>query len=50
VIKIDDAKGKREVFNQMYRGEDTVHVGVNYYGSGTAEVLLDGDSYKTFSL
>lgn len=50
LIRIKDAKGQREVYNELHRGGDTVSAAVNYFGSGTAEVLLNGEPYKTFTL
>jgi serine/threonine-protein kinase len=50
LIRVKDAKGQREVYNEIHRGGDTVFVGVNYYGSGTAEIFLNGQSYKTVTL
>ncbi len=50
LIRVKDAKGQREVYNEIHRGGDTVFIGVNYYGSGTAEILLNGQSYKTVTL
>ncbi len=50
VIKVSDVQGTREVYSERQPGGDTITVGITYYGSGTAEVLLDGSRYRTFSL
>lgn len=49
-IKVRDAEGEREVYNQLHEASDTVSVGVTYLGSGSAEVLLNGKHYKTIPL
>jgi serine/threonine-protein kinase len=49
-IKVKDAEGEREVYNQLHQAADTVSVGVTYLGSGSAEVLLNGKHYKTIPL
>lgn len=50
VIRVNDAKGKNEVYNELRRGGETVYVGISYYGKGTAEVLLNGKVHDTFNL
>ncbi|MFA7076967.1 MAG: protein kinase [Syntrophomonas sp.] len=50
VIKVNDAQESREVYNVRHRAKDTVRVGVNYYGTGTAEVLRDGTHFRTYNL
>lgn len=50
VIKVKDAQGQREVYDQMHNGGDGVVVGVSYFGTGQAEVFLNGKSYQTFDL
>lgn len=51
-IKVRDSREVRMVYNEVHRGSDNVYVAVNYYGSGVAEVLLNGNSkpYKTIKL
>lgn len=50
VIKVKDARGQREVYDQMHNGGDGVVVGVSYFGTAQAEVFLNGKSYRTFDL
>ncbi len=50
VIKVSDANGVREVYNEMHRASEVVYVGVSYYGSGTAEVFINGVSKKKYNL
>lgn len=50
VINVKDQQGEREVYNQLHQASDNVSVVVSYVGSGTAEVLLNGRHYKTYSL
>ncbi len=50
VIMVKDDQGRREAYNDRRRGEDIVSVGVSYYGTGQAEVLLNGESFRTFNL
>lgn len=50
VIRVNDAHGEREVYNEMHHGGDTVSVGINYYGSGTAKVIVNGTVKQTYRL
>ncbi|MEA1962516.1 MAG: protein kinase [Bacillota bacterium] len=50
VIRVTDARGQREVYNMMHQAEDNVFAGVNYFGTGRAEVFLNGILDKTFEL
>lgn len=50
VIRVNDVNGSREVYNELHRAGDIVNVGISYYGSGTAEVFVDGVSKKTYNL
>jgi len=50
VINVSDKAGEREVYNSLHEGGDTVSVGVNYSGTGTAEVLLNGKRFKSYTL
>lgn len=49
-VQVDDAGESREVYNQMHKASDVVYVGVNYYGTGTAEVFINGVSKKVYNL
>ncbi len=49
-IKVTDVQGTRQVYSESQPGGDTVTIGITYYGSGTAEVLLDGSRYRTYTL
>jgi len=49
VVKLKDSKGEREVYNEIHRAGDTVHVGLSYFGNAIAEIYLNGERYKTFS-
>lgn len=50
VIKVEDARGKNEVYNELRAGGEIVYVGISYYGKGLAEVLLNGKIHDTFNL
>lgn len=50
VINVSDKAGQREVYNSLHEGGDTVSVGINYSGTGTAEVLLNGKRFKSYTL
>mgnify|MGYP000929332569 FL=1 len=50
VIKLNDAKGKREIYNQLHPGGDTVNLLVNYFGSASLEIQLNGKPYKVYKL
>jgi beta-lactam-binding protein with PASTA domain len=50
VIWLNDAKGKREIYNQLHPGGDTVNLMVNYFGSASVEIQLNGKPYKVYKL
>lgn len=50
VILLNDANGKREIYSQLHPGGDTVNVMVNYFGSGSVEIQLNGKPYKVYKL
>ncbi len=50
VIRVNDARGSREVYNILHKAGDPVSVGINYFGTGTAEVRLNSNPYKTYNL
>lgn len=50
VIKVTDIQGSREVYSERHDGGDSVTVGITYYGSGSAEVQLDGARFRTYTL
>ncbi len=50
VITVNDAQGQRVVYNVMHKAGDTVTVGINYFGTGTAAVQINGKQFKTFPL
>ena len=50
VISVNDARGSREVYSIPHKASDTVSVGINYFGTGTAEVRLNGNLSKTYNL
>ncbi|NLB88827.1 MAG: PASTA domain-containing protein, partial [Syntrophomonadaceae bacterium] len=50
VIRVNDGKGKREVYNELKQAGETVYIGVSYFGKGTAEVILNGKLFQTFDL
>ncbi len=50
VIRVNDGKGKRELYNEIRRAGETVYIGISYFGKGTAEVLLNGKSFDTIDL
>lgn len=50
VINVTDAQGSRKVYDERHDGGDTVTVGITYYGTGTAQVLLDGSALRSYDL
>lgn len=50
IIKVNDANGLHEAYNELHKAGDTVYVAISYYGSGTAEVFVDGVSKKVYPL
>jgi beta-lactam-binding protein with PASTA domain/tRNA A-37 threonylcarbamoyl transferase component Bud32 len=50
VIKVTDAQGAREVYNAQRRAGDSISVSIKYYGTGTAQVLLNSKAFNTYSL
>jgi len=50
VITVNDAQGERVVYNVMHRAGEPVNVGINYFGTGTAKVEINGKLFKTYSL
>ena len=50
VINVTDVQGKREVYNERHDRGDAVTVGITYYGTGTAQVLLDGTNLRSYDL
>lgn len=49
-VQVDDAGESREIYNEMHKAGDVVVVGVSYYGTGTAEVFVNGVSKKVYNL
>jgi len=49
-INVTDAQGSRKVYDERHDGGDTVTVGITYYGTGTAQVLLDGSALRSYDL
>ncbi len=50
VINVTDSQGTRQVYKQTHNAGTNVSVGVSYSGNGTAEVRLDSERYKVFTL
>lgn len=50
VINVTDSQGTRQVYKQTHNAGTNVSVGVSYQGSGTAEVRLNSERFKVFSL
>lgn len=50
VIIVHDDKGDRTAYDETHNGNDTVYAGIDYYGSGTAEVYLDGKKFQNITL
>jgi hypothetical protein len=49
-IIVSDLQGKRTTYDQTHQGGDVVYTSINYYGTGTAEVLINDKSVKTYKL
>ncbi|MCX5780371.1 MAG: PASTA domain-containing protein, partial [Firmicutes bacterium] len=50
VITVTDAQGVREVYNAQRRAGDSISVSIKYYGTGTAQVMLNSKPFNTYSL
>ncbi|MGE5391064.1 MAG: Stk1 family PASTA domain-containing Ser/Thr kinase [Deltaproteobacteria bacterium] len=50
VIIIHDSKQTRTVYNELHQGGDQVSTFITYYGKGTAEIQLNGETFDTVSL
>ncbi len=50
LINIKDGQGKRQVYEELHRGGDTVYMTAKYYGSGELEIYLNGKYNKTLKL
>lgn len=50
VITVNDAQDQRVVYNVMHKAGDTVSVGINYFGTGTAVAQINGKQFKTYTL
>jgi serine/threonine protein kinase len=46
VIILHDAKGKKQIYNQLHSGGDTVNLLVQYFGNASLEIQLNGKPYK----
>jgi serine/threonine protein kinase len=49
-VTVRDAKGEREVYNEFHEAGDRIKIAINYFGSGTAEVRLNGTVFNTYDL
>lgn len=49
-IIVSDLQGKRTTYDQTHQGGDVIYTSINYYGTGTAEVLINDKSVKTYKL
>jgi serine/threonine protein kinase len=50
VITIKDEQGTRQVYDQIHQASDTVNVILSHFGDGIAEVTVNGQHFKTYSL
>lgn len=50
VIEVTDVRGERKVYDQMHQSGDEVVVGISYFGTGQAEIILNGTPYRTVNL
>ena len=50
VIKVNDARGEREIYNEIRQRGDRIFVTFNHVGSGTAQVLLNGSAFTSYKL
>lgn len=50
VINIQDARGNREVYNELHRGGDEIVVGLSYFGNARADIQLNGKPYRSVKL
>ncbi len=50
VIKVSDARGEREIYNEIRQGGDRIYITLNHVGSGTVQVFLNGNAYRSYKL
>jgi len=49
-VTVNDAQGQRDVYNQYHEAGAVVSIAVNYLGTGTAVVRLNGQVFDTINL
>lgn len=49
-VILRDAKGERKIYNELHQGGETVNIGVNYFGSASVEIQLNGKPYRVKKL
>lgn len=49
-VKLTDQKGTKEVYNKTHQAQEIVYVDVNYYGSASCQVFLNGKLFNTYNL
>jgi serine/threonine-protein kinase len=49
-VILRDAKGERKIYNELHQGGETLNLGVNYFGSASVEIQLNGKPFKVQKL
>jgi len=50
LVIVNDVKGEREVYNEFHEAGARVNIAVSYFGSGTAEVQINGKEFQSYNL
>jgi len=49
-VILRDAKGERRIYNEFHQAGETVNIGVNYFGSASVEIQLNGKPFRVKKL
>ena len=49
-VILHDAKGERQIYDELHEAGDNITLGVNYFGSASLEIKLNNRPFKTYKL
>lgn len=49
-VRLTDQNGTSEIYNKTHQAREIVYVDVNYHGSATCQVFLNGEEFHTYKL
>lgn len=49
-VILRDAKGERKIYSELHQAGETINIGVNYFGSASVEIQLNGKPYRVKKL